>query len=66
MAEIRQSHVERNDSQMEGNSMRFEKCSGLIAAAALAAALGSNGQTPGAVRQSLVDWIRRTQPGLTP
>jgi Flp pilus assembly protein TadD len=33
---------------------------------ALAAALGSNGQTPGAVRQRLVDWIRRTQPGLTP
>ena len=33
---------------------------------ALAAALGSNGQTPGAVRQSLVDWIRRNQPGLTP
>ena len=33
---------------------------------ALAAALGSNGQTPGAVRQGMVDWIRRTQPGLTP
>lgn len=33
---------------------------------ALAAALGSNGQTPGAVRQSLVDWIHRTQPALTP
>jgi hypothetical protein len=33
---------------------------------ALAAALGSGGQTPGAVRRSLEEWIRRTQPGLTP
>jgi hypothetical protein len=33
---------------------------------ALAAVLGSNGQTPGAVRRSLEDWIRRTEPGLRP
>ena len=33
---------------------------------AIAAALGSNGQTPAAVRRSLEDWIRRTEPGLTP
>ena len=33
---------------------------------ALAAALGSNGRSPGAVRTGLEDWIRRTEPGLTP
>jgi hypothetical protein len=33
---------------------------------AVAAALGSGGQTPAAVRRGLEDWIRRTEPGLTP
>ena len=33
---------------------------------AVAAALGSGGQTPAAVRQGMTNWIRRTEPGLTP
>jgi tetratricopeptide (TPR) repeat protein len=32
----------------------------------LAAALGSKGQSPAAVRRGLEEWIRRTEPGLTP
>ena len=32
---------------------------------AVAASLGSAGESPAAVRRGLEDWIRRTEPGLT-